>query len=516
MTDKPISKVVIVGGGSAGWLVAGILAADHQAHLSEGLDITVIASPQVSTIGVGEGTWPTMRATLERIGISETQFIRQCDATFKQGSQFRQWVNGQADDSYYHPFTIPVGYDKNINLAMTYQQVKDRVSFCNAVTTQGYVCDRDLAPKLNSHSEFDGSLNYGYHLDALKFAKLLQSHCCSKLGVTFIEDHITGVNSDITGDIESLSTTNHGELKGDFYIDCSGLGSLLLGRHFNIGFNSQKSVLFNDSAIVTQVPYENEHQEIASCTRSTAQSAGWVWDIGLTSRRGVGYTFSSAHSNDEQAEQTLRAYLGDDKSQMSLRKISFNPGFREKFWHKNCVAVGLSAGFIEPLEASALVMIELAASKISDELPARRCVMDITAQRFNDQFSYRWHRIIDFLKLHYAISQRSDSDYWIDNRCENSMPSALQQNLALWQHHAPWFGDFVQQDEIFSPASYQYVLYGMGFHTQGRTTGARQDKPATAFELFSQVNSQANQLAERLKGHRQTLNNIHQYGMQKI
>lgn len=516
MNDKPIKKVVIVGGGSAGWMTAGILAADHNAHLPEGLDVTVIASPEVNTIGVGEGTWPTMRGTLQRIGISETEFFRRCDASFKQGSEFRQWVNGKKDDRYYHPFTLPAGYDKNLNLAFAWQEVSDRVSFTNAVCTQGYVSDHGLAPKLNTHAEFQGALNYGYHLDALKFAQLLQEHCTSKLGVTYISDHITGVNSNENGDIGSLCTKENGELEGDFFIDCSGLSSLLLARHYEIGFKSQKHVLFNDSAIVTQVPYQKPDHEIASCTRSTAQSNGWIWDIGLPSRRGTGYTFSSAHTSDDEAEQVLRDYLGEINPQQNLRKISFNPGYREKFWHKNCVAVGLSAGFIEPLEASALVMIELAANKISDELPATRSVMDIAAKRYNQQFTYRWERIIDFLKLHYVLSERTDSDYWLDNKLSESIPQSLQERLAWWQYHSPWFGDFVEQDEIFSPASYQYVLYGMGFKPKGRSTLARIDKPLQAYEYFGQVHIQAHHLVEQLDSNRRTIGKIVQHGMQNI
>lgn len=516
MNDKPIKKVVIVGGGSAGWLVAGILAADHNAHLPEGIDLTVIASPEVNTIGVGEGTWPTMRGTLKRIGISETEFFRRCDAAFKQGSQFRGWVNGKCDDSYYHPFSLPLGYDKNINMAFAWQDVRERVNFTNAVSSQGYVSDRDLAPKLHTHAEFEGALNYGYHLDALKFAQLLQEHCTSKLGVTYIPDHITGINSDENGDIRSLSTKSSGELEGDFFIDCSGLASLLLSKHYEVGFKSQKHVLFNDSAIVTQIPYPSTESPIASCTRSTAQSAGWIWDIGLPTRRGTGYTFSSAHTDDAQAECALREYIGDKTGEQALRKISFNPGYREKFWHQNCVAVGLSAGFIEPLEASALVMIELAAGKISEALPATRGVMDIVARQFNRQFTYRWERIIDFLKLHYVLSNRTDSDYWCDNRLADSIPDSLQERLALWQHHSPWFGDFVEQDEIFSPASYQYVLYGMGFNSKGRATTARLDRPQQTYELFAQNHTQANQLVERLADNRTTINNILQHGMHKI
>ncbi len=516
MTDKPIQKVVIVGGGSAGWITAGILAADHHGGHEQGIDITLIASPEVNTIGVGEGTWPTMRATLQRIGISETDFFRQCDASFKQGSQFKGWVDGSASDSYYHPFSLPAGFEQGINLAPTWQQFRDKVSFTNAVCAQGYICDQNLAPKLNTQREFEGLFNYGYHLDATKFAALLQKHCTEQLGVRYIADHITSVNAAVNGDISSVTTKIHGEVAGCLFIDCSGLSALLIGKHYNIGFNSQKSVLFNDRAIVTQVPYTNEDVPIPSCTISTAQSAGWIWDISLPQRRGCGYTYSSAHLDDERAERALRQYVDDHSGQYDVRRLQFEPGFRDKFWHHNCVAVGLSAGFLEPLEASALVMIELAANQISESLPAVPSLMDTAAARFNRQFSYRWQRIIDFLKLHYVLSQRADSDYWHDNKANESMPQSLKTQLNWWQYHSPWLGDFSEAQEVFSAASYQYVLYGMGFYSKGRSSQSRLDLPPQAMALFQQVNREANQQLPRLSSNRQTIAQIVERGLYGI
>ena len=284
-----------------------------------------------------------------------------------------------------------------------------------------------------------------------------------------ILDHVTGINSADNGDIQSLSSKQHGNIEGDLFVDCTGFSSLLLGKHYGVPFVSRKDSLFIDSALAIQVPYASADSPIESQTISTAQSAGWTWDIGLSSRRGVGYVYSGAHISDAQAEAELRAYIkpsmGDDADSVSLRKIAINPGHREKFWHRNCVAVGMSAGFLEPLEASALVLVELSAAMISEQLPVTRETMDIVARRFNEKFSYRWDRVIDFLKLHYVLSERSDSDFWIDNRDEQSIPDSLQELLVLWRRHYPVNADFDQIDEVFSAASYQYVLYGMGFET---------------------------------------------------
>jgi tryptophan halogenase len=207
-TKKPVKSIVIVGGGSAGWLVAGWLASDHIANDSREVSITLIESPDVKTIGVGEGTWPTMRSTLQKIGISEVEFLRTCSASFKQGTKFHGWVTGGDDDFYYHPFSVPAGY-ADINLAWHWQGQRDSVSFANAVGPQSYLCDRDLAPKQLATPEYAYVANYAYHLDAGKFAELLQSHCTKTLGVRHIPDHVTSINGGFTARKNSDASNNY-------------------------------------------------------------------------------------------------------------------------------------------------------------------------------------------------------------------------------------------------------------------------------------------------------------------
>jgi tryptophan halogenase len=477
--NKAVKSVVIVGGGTAGWLTAGIIAAEHQTNSAQGIELTLIESPDISPIGVGEGTWPTMRNSLQSIGISEKEFIRCCDASYKQGSQFIGWVNGQTNDSYYHPFIAPQGFGQT-NIAGYWQKNAQHTSFAHAVSFQPHLCDHGCAPKQKQTPEFAAVANYGYHLNAAKFATLLQQHCIDNLGVKHIVDHVEQVNGALEGNIESVSTRCHSDIPADLFIDCSGSNAILLSKHYQIPFINKKDILFNDSAIAVQVPYNIYDAPIASHTLSTAQQAGWIWDIGLPTRRGVGYTYASDYLSDKAAEQSLRDYLAKDLSaaeiaELTFRKIAFTPGHREKFWHKNCVAVGMAAGFLEPLEASALALVELSAKMIAKELPANHSIMAITAERFNQRFHYRWQRIIEFLKLHYVLSQRTDSKYWLDNRLTETIPARLQQLLSLWQHQEPTYNDFTEIEEIFPAASYQYILYGMGFNTQARVTTRRYD-----------------------------------------
>jgi tryptophan halogenase len=433
---RPVKNIVIVGGGTAGWLTAGLIAAKHKARQATGFTVTLVESPNTPIIGVGEGTWPTLRTSLAKIGVSETDFFRECDAAFKQGAKFARWTTGAADDAYYHPLMLPQGFSQ-VNLAPHWLASASGQSFCDAVTPQGRLCDEGLGPKTITAAPYQGAANYAYHLDAGKFAPFLQRHCCDKLGVRHVLADVRSVAMTDDGDIRGVVTEQHGEIQGDLFVDCTGFRALLLGDALGVPFRDCGDVLFCDTALAIQVPYETETSPIASHTISTAQSAGWIWDIGLPTRRGTGHVYSSRHISDEDAERELRAYIGPAGRDLPARKIPIRSGHRETFWKRNCVAVGLAAGFLEPLEASAIVLIELSAKLIAEQMPACREVMDIVAARFNATTHYRWGRIIDFLKLHYVLSQRSDTAFWRENRARDTIPDRLDDLRMLWRDQPP-------------------------------------------------------------------------------
>ena len=522
MVTSTIRHVVIVGGGSAGWLTAAVLASSLQPAHAGGVRVTLIESPDVPTIGVGEGTWPTMRDTLRAAGLSESAFFRECDAAFKQGSRFNRWVTGADDDHYFHPFVLPQGYG-DADLAGRWLERHRHVPFADLASYQPHLCVHGRAPKQAQTPEFAAVANYGYHLDAGKFGVFLKKHCLEKLGVHYVPDHVTGIRShkdgELSGDIAALHTKAHGDLEGDLFVDCTGMQSLLLGKHYGVPFLSQRGVLFNDSALAVQVPYAREDEPIASQTTSTAQAAGWIWDIGLPNRRGIGHVYSSAHTSDEQAEVALRDYIratGGPGDIPAPRKLNFQPGYREKFWHRNCVAIGLSSGFIEPLEASALALVELSAAMLADELPATRAQMDICAARFNETFTYRWERVIDFLKLHYVLSRRDDSDYWRDNRRVETIPQRLQDMLALWTRRPPSRYDFNRIQEVFPAASYQYVLYGMGYRPEpglARRTRPGEPDGETADGFFRQAAELTRRMLPALPDNRALIAHIVRHGL---
>jgi len=509
VTDLIVKRILVLGGGSAGWLVAALLAAEHGPR---GLAVTVVESSETPPIGVGEGTWPSMRDTLRRIGLSETEFVRRCHVSFKQGSRFDGWAEGKGE-CYYHPFSLPVGHGDVDTVPAWLDAHSDR-AFAGLVSPSVQVCDAGRAPKQAQTPEFAAVANYAYHFDAGLFGQMLREHAVSKLGVQHVIDHVDAVLSHENGDIAALQTCEHGAVEADLFVDCSGLTSRLIGQHFGVPLKSEREVLFNDAALAIQVPHARPDAPLASATIATAWAKGWIWDIGLPTRRGVGAVFSRAHAGEDEAQAALQSYLdatGAPAERGTPRFLRFEPGYRELFWVRNCVAIGLSAGFIEPLEASALALVELSAARLCAELPLSRDVIAAAARRFNEDFAYRWARVIDFLKLHYALSRREDSDYWRAHRDPATWPERLRELLPIWRLRPPARHDFGRIDEVFPAASYEYVLYGMGFKPE--------PLPATAATLqagqacFEEAARQARRLVPALPGHRSLLDHIHSHGL---
>ena len=493
-----IRTVAVVGGGTAGWLAACVLSARHP-HLS----ITLVEAPNIPTIGVGEGTWPTMRETLASIGIAEAEFLRECDASFKQGSRFDGWVTGSPQDSYLHPFTLPPTGEMR-DLLAAWQQLSPDRPFAEVMTAQAAVCAANLAPRQRAMPDYGGAMNYAYHLDAGKFAALLSRHATERLGVQHLRAEVANVLSLPNGDLSTLQMRDGSELSADLFLDCTGQAALLIGQHMKVEWIDRSHNFFNDRALAVQVPVA-PGSPVASQTIGTAHAAGWLWDIGLPSRRGIGCVYSSRFMADDVAVSILRDYVSKhvpdaDPAALQPRLLDFRTGHRQRFWQGNCIAIGMSAGFIEPLEASAIVMIELSLRALADAFPADRAVMDIHADRFNRLFLYRWDRIVEFLKLHYALSQREEP-YWQAQRDPTFFPARLTENLTLWRDHPPALRDFPEAEEIFPSASQQFVLYGMGFAPPVAELGPS----STALTRLSEVRERVRALCSVLPSNRDYL-----------
>jgi tryptophan 7-halogenase len=498
-------QILVVGGGTAGWLTAGYLAKRLGADLPGGAEVRLVESSAIGILGVGEGTFPTIRATLSTIGLREADMVRRCGATFKQGARFANWRlpdNGTMHH-YLHAFQEADERSGLELLPYWLLGAAGNESWDEVATPQKKAADAHRAPKLPTHPDYVAPLNYAFHFDAVTLADLLREQAVAS-GVVHLVDRVRDVRLDQEGAISGVETEANGVLTADLYVDCTGFRAELIGKALGIPFKSCRDVLFCDSALAVQVPYAAPDQEIASYTISTAQPSGWIWDIGLDSRRGIGHVYSSDHSSRDDAEQILRGYIGPVGEGLEARHFRFDPGYREINWHKNCVAIGLSSGFFEPLEATGIVFSEVAASLVSNLFPWGGDY-ETSARQFNANMLRRYERALDFIKLHYCISDRRDSAFWRDNVRPDSVRDSLHELLDRWRFRPPNEMDVDTNVDIFPASSWQYVLYGMGWKTDLSAKGGSYRFHEDAVAGFAEVRRQADFAIRNLPSNRELL-----------
>ncbi|MBD1582917.1 tryptophan halogenase family protein [Pseudoalteromonas sp. S16_S37] len=509
-----IKRVVIVGGGTAGWLAANHLGKAMLARSD--VSVTLIESSDVPPIGVGEGTVPDIRHTLSSFGISESEFIRECDATFKQSIKFVNWMDKHVHGDgnfFHHLFDVPHSAEAKVLTKRWLDNHSSDKHYGDYLSPQHQICELGLAPKDITTPQYQADLAYAYHLNAGKFAQLLAKNATQKFAVEHIDANVTEVNCNNDGMITSLKTDKFGQLQFDFYIDCSGFNSLLIDKTLNVPFKSVSDTLLVDKALVVQVPTEPD-DEIPPYTIATAHQAGWIWDIALSSRRGVGFVYSSKHMSDEDAVTKFDKYLGNKKNEVEYRQIPMKVGYREKFWHKNCVALGLAQGFLEPLEATSILLTDFCAKFLTQRFPTNVSQMEYLEQRFNQSMQYAWERVVDFIKLHYCISDRTDSAFWKENRENKSIPISLNKRLKLWEDFIPVKDDFFSQFEVFFLENFLFVLYGMNYKTATEEKCTMSD--AEIKTHFDRRESYDKYLRNKLPKHRELIDKIKKYGLQTI
>ncbi|WP_243042962.1 tryptophan halogenase family protein [Dyella sedimenti] len=502
-----LRKVLVVGGGTAGWLAACYLAKALNAADPRSVQVHLVESPDIGLLGVGEATFPSIRGTLSAIGLDERRFLVGATATYKQGIHYRHWVRPPGTpgrEHFFHPFSLPSQRPGGPELLPYWLlgAAPAGMPFAEAVTMQSALVEQNRAPKRPRDPDYQGPLNHAFHFDAACFAKVLAEHGQQALGVKRHEATVERAELDAAGAIARVVTRELGELTADLYVDCTGLRGRLIGDVMQSPFRSQRDVLFADRAVAMQVPYERPDTPIPSYTISTAQEAGWIWDIGLQKRRGVGYVYSSRHTGDDRAEAVFRRYLGTATDGLKAMHIQFETGYRPEHWRKNCVAVGLAGGFVEPLESTGIALIELATYLLTHLLPSDTGDMERVARHYNEMMVARYDRIIDFIKMHYCLSQRRDSAFWTDNTDPASIPRTLQDKLALWRHRPPHRLDFIGDLEMFLVASWQYILYGMEFATDLEPMRSAYPRIEEAKREFAMIRQVAAHAASDLPDHR--------------
>jgi len=454
-------KVVIVGGGSAGWITAAYMNAILNSREHRSVEFIVIESPTLPRISVGEATVPTINRLLQTLRINEKDFMKATDATFKQGIKFVNWFK-ENDHSYYHTFDRRESQASGHLASKNWLNSDRSIPFAETVSIQPQLCEMNYSPKLPSDGHYQSPLTYAYHMDAEKFANYLCTYSKSQ-GVKHIQDDVVDVMVTTDQSISAIITKTGLKIEADLYIDCTGFSSLLIGNKLGVGFKDYSQWLICDRAVTMQIPYQDYYpQEIRPYTTSTALSSGWVWDIGLVNRRGIGYVYSGEFISDANAEKELRQYEGEHSSGIACRTVKFSVGRRESFWKSNCVAIGLSAAFVEPLESTGLNMIEFAATTLAEHFPMGDNMKPL-ADRYNKIMSNRFDDALDFINLHYCLSRRTDTAFWKEVQKSERILKRVQQRIDLWEHKRPSEADFDNHFILFNHTNYEYILYGMNF-----------------------------------------------------
>lgn len=499
MTQSRLTHIVIVGGGTAGWMTAAALACCVQ---RPELKITLIESDQIATIGVGEATLPHLRFFNQKIGLDEREFMIQTQATFKLGIEFSNW--GQRGDAYIHPFGefgLPINNIAFHHYWRSQQTQNDHGDIENARE----LFDYSLGAKLAQAGRFSfpsrdvdsvhSTFAYAYHLDATLYAKLLREHAIYH-GVERIEGKITSWNLNERGDIRSLGLEQGGTIRGDLFIDCSGFRSLLLGNALATPFVSWAKWLPCDRAIA--VPCAAQSNTLPY-TKAIAHEAGWRWRIPLQHRVGNGIIYSSECMSDADAgEHILQSIEGP--STASVNQIRFEAGSRREHWAKNCVAIGLSSGFLEPLESTSIYLIQMAIMKMVELLPETAA---FTSERneFNRHMNNELERIRDFLILHYHGTQRSDSDFW--RYCAAmDVPDSLTERIELFK--ASGFIESYQHG-LFHEPSWLAVFVGQNIIPKGWSSAVSEMGRVSITQSMRAMKNHIAQIVDRVEPHHQAL-----------
>ncbi|WP_298334570.1 tryptophan halogenase family protein [uncultured Erythrobacter sp.] len=487
---RPLQKIVIVGGGSAGWMTAAALSD----AMGQSCDITLVESEAIGTVGVGEATIPPIRNFNQRIGIDEATFVKETAGSYKLGIQFVDWA--RLGHSYFHPFgQYGAEFDKvpfyhywmRESLAGRIEGPIDDFSMCWAMAKAGKFA-HPQADRRKIQSTFD----YAYHFDAGLYAAFLR-RLSEARGVTRIEGRVTDVAQRAEdGFIESVTLDNGEVVGGELFIDCSGFRGLLIEGTLEAGYENWQRWLPCDRAVA--VPCAKQ-EDITPYTRSTAKSAGWQWRIPLQHRTGNGYVHCSEYISEDEATSVLMGSL-DGEPQADPRTLRFVTGCRRKFWDKNCIAIGLSAGFMEPLESTSLHLIQYGILRLIALLPDS-VMSPLLAQEYNRQTADEYERIRDFLILHYKATTRDDAELW--RYCSAmEIPNSLQYKMDHFREYGMLVSD---ERELFANPSWIAVYLGQNIVPNRAPAITEMRKAVKVEERFGMIAKAMRSAVEEMPTH---------------
>jgi hypothetical protein len=448
---KPPQSVIILGGGTAGWMTANLLQRRWGPH---GTKVTLIESPEIGIIGVGEGSTPQLKAFFDELGISEAEWMPRCNATYKAGIEFVGWSDRPGYERYFHPFPTDVdGFTQPRFFYATRARRtgRDVPAHPDPFYVATRIAREGKAPVAPPNFPF--FVSYGYHFDAHLIGAFLRDYGVVR-GIEHVEARIATVELADDGDVKALVAHDGRRFDSDFFVDASGFRAAIIEGALSEPHRSFSESLFNDRAVVTPTP---AREAAEACTRSTAMSAGWTWRIPLTNRTGNGYVYSSRYIDDDAAAAELRAHLGlgDDAE---VRHLKMKCGRIARSWVRNCLAVGLAQGFLEPLEATALHIVLATVKGFLEAWDSN------DRDGFNRAIAARYDGIRDYIVCHYRTALRRDTDYWRDAGKLDALSDSLKGIITAWFTGADLEREVLEQGiaGVYPPLSWHCMLAGYG------------------------------------------------------
>lgn len=512
-------SVMILGGGTAGWMTASYL----RAAFGDSVDVTVVESRRIGTIGVGEATFSTVRHFFDYLGLDETDWMPECNGTYKLAVRLENWR--APGEHFYHPFERMRIVD-GVPLTDWWQRIGPTGHFDRDCFLIPWLCDAKLSPRhldgrlfeqdfaedphrplyRTTLAEQNTQFPYAYHFDASLLADFLTRYAV-KRGAHRIVDDVVDVRLDEQGRIDHLVTAGHGQLRAGLYVDCSGFRSRLLGQALDEPFISFQDSLPNDRAVALRVPADTARDGIRPCTTATAQDAGWIWTIPLYDRIGTGYVYAGDYCEPQEAERVLRRFIGPAAEGLEANHIRMRIGRSRRAWVHNCVGIGLSAGFVEPLQSTGIFLIQHAIEQLVRYFPGRD-----RNQALRDGYNLSTARAIEgvreFLVLHYRGAARADNDYWRDAK-NRPLPEGMAQRLAQWQSKLPDNDTTYPYYHAFEPYSYVCMTLGLGGIPLRHPPALDLLDPGRARRELDRVREQARTLVDTLPGQAEYLAGMH-------
>lgn len=491
------------------------------------IQVTVVEAPTIPRIGVGEATIPNLQtAFFDHLGIAEETWMRRVNASFKMGIKFVNWAENPipgVDQYYYHLFGVMPNC-QGIPLSHYWAQKRllnssqDRLDY--ACYKEPVMSDAALSPRF---ADGRRATFYAWHFDAQLLAEYLKE-ISQGMGVELVPAEVDHVTKDENGYITSVDTTDGRKISGDLFIDCTGLRATLIEKWMGERFIDMSDYLLCDAAVATQMPYASPQPTPAPYTTATALKAGWCWNIPLLDRFGTGYVHSSRHTTTDEAIQEFSQHLGIDPDQQQWNRIRFRVGRMQHAWSKNCVAIGLSSNFLEPLESTALYLTYGALYQLCRFFPDKS-FDERLIERFNAEVNYSYDDCRDFVQMHYATTRRSDSTFWRANQSEITLSDSLQEKLRMYraglpvnavQHDAAgYYSNFeFEYRNFWTNGSYYCVLTGMGVYPENVFPKLLYNTSAVeeAEMVMQKIQREAGELVNKLPTNYQFLQALHAEG----